>query len=383
MTVSTPPAPKAVPVRAHRFAANPEYTLGIEEELMLLEADKLELTAGVEPIVAALSDEHVKPELMQCQIEVATPPRRTAEAALADLLALRLRVIRAAATRGMRIAGAGTHPFSLSEAQSLTTRDRYRELAAALRYPLRREVCFGMHVHVAVGGADKALRVIEALLGDLPLLLALSTSSPFWRGEQTGLRSTRTIVFQSLPRSGLPPAFDSYDDYARGVEQLQRAGAIPDHSYLWWDIRPHPRFGTVEVRALDVQPRAADGVAIAALIQALVRHYGRRYERGERFPDANRFIVGENRWLAARHGLQAPFVDLTGDGVVAAKHALEELLDRIAEDASALDATDQLDHIAEIARSGTSADRQLTLHRHGASLAAIAESLVDETAAHP
>jgi glutamate---cysteine ligase / carboxylate-amine ligase len=370
---------KAVPVRAHRFAAGPEYTLGIEEELMLLDAGDLALTPGVERLVAAVGDARVKPELMQCQVELATSPQATIAAAEDELRDLRSRVVRAGAQLGLGLAAAGTHPFSLPESQPLTVRDRYRELAAAVRYPLRREACFGMHVHVAVGGANKALRVMEAMLGDLPLLLAASVSSPFWRGEPTGLHSTRTAVFQSLPRSGLPPVFGSFEEYACGVERLVRAGALPDHSYLWWDVRPHPRFGTIEVRILDVQPRAGDSIALAGLVQALVRHYGRRDDLGERFADADRLLVAENRWLAARHGLHARFVDLGADTCVPARRALEELLDRVAGDAAALDAGDALDRIASILRDGTSADRQLALYRHGASLETVVRALALET----
>jgi carboxylate-amine ligase len=185
---------KAVPVRDHRFGSGREYTVGIEEELMLVGAGDLALTPGVERILAAVPDERVKTELMQCQIEVASSPQRYVADALADLLSLRARVIRAGEAFGIRTAAAGTHPFSCSETQALTVRDRYRELVAEMRYPLQREVCFGMHVHVAVGGADKAVQLIEALLPDTPLLLALSASSPFWRGEPTGLHSTPSPV---------------------------------------------------------------------------------------------------------------------------------------------------------------------------------------------
>ena len=219
-TVSAP-SEKAVPVRAHHFGDGPEYTLGIEEELMVLAAGDLSLAPRAEELMAVLGDHRVKPELMQSQIELATSPHATVAAAEDELRELRAQVVRAGAQLGLRIAGAGTHPFSLAESQPLTVRDRYRELAAAVRYPLRREACFGMHVHVAVGGANKALRVIEAILPDLPLLLAASTSSPFWRGEPTGLHSTRTAVFQSLPRSGLPPVFGSL----RGVRAW--GGATP------------------------------------------------------------------------------------------------------------------------------------------------------------
>ena len=370
---------KAVPVQQHRFGAGPEYTLGIEEELMLIDADDGGLASRVEPLVAAVADGRVKRELMQCQIELATSPQQTVAAAEEELRDLRATVVRAGAQFGVRLAGAGTHPFSLAEAQPLTVHDRYRELAAALRYPLRREACFGMHVHVAVGGPDKAVRVIEPLLAELPLLLALSTSSPFWRGDPTGLHSTRTVVFQSLPRSGPPPAFACYEDYADGVERLVRAGALADHSYLWWDVRPHPRFGTIEVRVLDAQPRAADSAAIAGVVQALVRHYGRRYDDGERFPDADRFLVAENRWLAARHGLHAPMVDAGSCASVPVRRLVLQMLDRLVDDAAALDASDALDRVATIVEEGTSAERQLRLGRGGSSLQAIVRSLVDET----
>ena len=370
---------KAVSVRAPRFGTGREYLVGIEEELMLVDAVSLELAPGVERVVAAIGDGRVKPELMQCQIELATSPQVTVAAAEEELRALRARVIGVATRSGLRLAGAGTHPFSLPESQALTMRDRYRELAAALRYPLRREVCFGMHVHVAVARPDKAIQVIEAMLPDLPLLLALSASSPFWRGEPTGLQSTRTVVFQSLPRSGLPPVFADYEEFACAVERLRRAGALADHSYLWWDARPHPRFGTVEVRIMDAQPRVADSVALAGLIQSLVHHYGRRYDDGERFAEADRLVVGENRWLAARHGLHAQLVDPEADTCVSARRAIEQLLERVAEDADAVEARHALDRVATLMGAGTSADRQLALHRHGASLESLVESLVDET----
>ena len=222
---------------------------------------------------------------MQCQIELATSPQRDRRGRRGRAPRPASRVVRAGAQLGVRLAGAGTHPFSLAEAQPLTVRDRYRELAAALRYPLRREACFGMHVHVAVGQPRQgAARDRGDARRSARSCSPSRRRAPFWRGEPTGLHSTRTVVFQSLPRSGLPPAFGCYEDYARGVERLVRAGALADHSYLWWDVRPHPRFGTIEVRILDAQPRAADSAALAGVVQALVRHYGRRYDRRRALP---------------------------------------------------------------------------------------------------
>ena len=369
---------KAVPAREHRFAAGREYTVGVEEELFLVEPGRGQPAPVIEEVLRRVDDPRIKPELMRCQVEIASTPARESLLLLDELAELRSDASRAAAAAGARLLGCGTHPLAEAGEQAITSRPRYRELVAALDYAARRELCCGMHVHVAVGGADKALRVIEALLDDLPLLLALSASSPFWRGAATGLRSTRTIVFQSMPRSGLPPAFPDYETFADTLERLSSAGAVADHSFLWWDVRPHPRFGTVELRALDVQPDVIDSAAIAGVVQALVRHYGRRFDRGERFTDANRLVVGENRWLAARHGLAAPLVTATGSAVQA-RQLLGDLLDRIAADADAVGATWALEHVAGLAARGSSADRQLREHRAGADLEAILQTLADIT----
>jgi carboxylate-amine ligase len=377
-----PPAgTKSVPVRAHRFTPDGEYSIGVEEELMLVDARDLTLAAGVEPILSDLRDTRIKPELMQCQLELATSPCDGPADVLTELTTLRARTISAARAHGMRVAAVGTHPFSLAEAQPITARHRYRELVAALRYPVRREACCGMHVHVAIADPDKALQMIEALLPDLPALLALSASSPFWRGEPTGLQSTRTVVFQSLPRTGLPPAFGSYDRYADDVERLEQAGAIQDHSYLWWDIRPHPRFGTIELRCLDVQPRVVDSAAIAGVIQALVRHYGRRYDAGERFRAASRLLVSENRWLAARHGLHARLVDVGGGGPIPAREAVRSLLERACTGVPDAAGAWAIGHVSAMLRTGTAADRQLLMERRGASFEDIVDALAIETAA--
>jgi carboxylate-amine ligase len=377
----TEPHVKAVPVREHRFGAGREYLVGVEEELMLVDAATGAPAPVVEQLLCKLRDDRVKPELMQCQVELATSPCASTEDALAELAALRADAVRAAALDGVRVAGAGTHPFSLAEEQAITSRDRYRELLAALRYPARRELCFGMHVHVSIQDADKAVRVIEGLLPELPLLLALSASSPFWRGAPSGLFSTRTAIFQAMPRSGVPPAFAGYEEFACGVELLGDAGLVPDHSQLWWDVRPHPRFGTVEVRCMDAQAGVVDAVALAGLVQALVRHLGRRYDQGELFADADRLVVAENRWQAARHGLHARFAVPGSRGAAPAREALVALLDRIADDAEAVGAAWALDHVAWRAHAGTSADRQLRLARAGRSLPQIVSLLADETEA--
>jgi carboxylate-amine ligase len=346
---------------------------------MLLDLETLALVQAIEPVLGeAGSSTGLKPELLQCQVEITTRPCRTTGEVLEELVALRGELHRDAALAGVRIAACGTHPYSPMQEQLITARDRYRELVAALRFPARRVVCFGMHVHVSVGGAVKGLELIEALLPDLPLLLALAASSPFLEGEETGLASTRLILGQAMPRTGLPPAFESYEDYASSLSRLRRAGAVPDSTHLWWDVRLHPAFGTIEVRIMDVQPSVEDSAALAGLIQALVRHYGRLYDRGAGFPRANRLVVAENRWLAARHGVRAPLV-ADDDEVAPARALAERLLERIEDDAAAVGAGQALERIADLTQRGSSAERQLRDHRHGKSLEEILAGVVGET----
>ena len=368
-----------MPAPAERFAHGREYTLGIEEELMLLDGESLELAQAIEPVLReAGGSGPLKPELMQCQVEISTPPCSTAAEALDELTELRRGLLLDAAACGIRVAAAGTHPFSRMEEQRVTARDRYREMVAALRFPARRVVVFGMHVHVAVGGGQKALQVIEALLPDLPILLALSTSSPFLDGEETGLASTRNVLGNAMPRTGLPPSFDTYDDYQASLERLRVAGAMADSTYAWWDVWLHPKFGTVELRIMDVQPVVEDSAAIGGLVQALVRHYGKAYDRGAGFPRADRMIVAENRWLAARHGLRAPLVH-RGEEPVTARTLVHELLGRVADDATALSADWALAQVADVVDRGSSAERQLRSYRRSDDLTCVLSELADET----
>jgi carboxylate-amine ligase len=346
---------------------------------MLLDDETLGLAQAIEPVLRRAGGAGpLKPELMQCQVEISTSPCRLATEALEQLAELRRSLVREAESCGIRVAATGTHPFSPIEEQRFTSRDRYRELAAALRYAARRVAVFGMHVHVSVGGADKALQIIEGMLPELPLLLALSTSSPFLSGEETGLASTRIVLGQAMPRTGLPPAFESYAEYASSLDHLRRGGALEDSTYIWWDVRLHPAFGTVEVRIMDVQPSVQHAGAIAGLIQSLVRHLGQRYDRGGGFPRANRLIVGENRWLAARYGLRARLVR-PGEDPRSARDLVLALVERLEDDANAVGAGWALERIAGIAAEGSSAELQLARYRRGTPLDAILLDLVAET----
>ncbi|MHB1244574.1 MAG: carboxylate-amine ligase, partial [Gaiellaceae bacterium] len=265
----------------HAFGRSDPYTLGVEEEYMLLDGETFDLVQHIDTVLQAISGHELEPrinaELMQSVLEIATPVCRNAGDVQRELVKLRAYVSEVGREQGMRVGSAGTHPFSLFERQRITARDRYRNLVDQLQYIARRELIFGMHVHVAVDDPEKAIQVVNGLLPQLAPLLALSASSPFWRGEPTGLSSSRQMVFAAFPRSGPPPRFRDYADYAEVVGQLERTGCIADYTHIWWDIRLHPRLGTIEIRICDAVTRVEDAVALAAYCQALVKLLSERF----------------------------------------------------------------------------------------------------------
>ena len=301
-------------VLEHTFGAGDPYTLGVEEEYQLLDAETFDLVQHIETMLAAVTghelEARINAELMQSVLEIATPVCHNAGDVMRWLTTLRGYVTEIASEQGTRVGSAGTHPFSLFERQRITAKDRYRALIDQLQYVARRELIFGMHVHVAVDEPEKAIQVVNGLLPHLAPLLALSASSPFWRGEPTGLASSRQMVFSAFPRSGPPPRFRDYADYASVVGQLERSGCIADYTHIWWDIRLHPRLGTIEIRICDAVTRVEDAVAIAAYCQALVKQLCEQHEAGEEIPSYHRILTSENKWLAARYGLEAPVMDL-------------------------------------------------------------------------
>ncbi len=323
----------------------------------------------------------MKPELMQSTLEVATPVCRTAGEADRELRRLRSAVKQIAGDNGLRMGSAGTHPFSLFERQRITARDRYRALVDQMQYVARRELIFGLHVHVAVDDPDKAIHVVNALLVDLPLLMALSASSPFWRGEPTGLASTRQPIFAAFPRSGPPPRFRDYEDYAAVVGQLEKTGCIADYTHIWWDIRPHPRLGTVEIRICDCVTHVEDAVAIAAFCQALVKHYCELAEQKGGIPGYHRILTTENKWLSVRYGLEAPIMDLnTGArNRVAVAQLVRRRLKEIEPHARELGSDRELELIREILRRGNGSDRQLRVYNANRDIVEVVREIADAT----
>src|ERR687898_2542930 len=376
-------------VLEHKFGQGEPYTLGVEEEYMLLDGESFDLVQRIDTVLAAFvgheDEARMKPELMQSTLEVATPVCRTAAEADRELRRLRSAVKQIAGENGLRMGSAGTHPFSLFERQRITARDRYRALVDQMQYVARRELIFGLHVHVAVDDPEKAVHVVNGLLPQLGPLLALSASSPFWRGEPTGLRSSRQMVFAAFPRSGPPPRFASYSDYAEVVGQLEKTGCIADYTHIWWDIRLHPRLGTIEIRICDAVTRVEDATALAAYCQALVKSLCERFERGETIPSYHRILTTENKWLAARYGLEAPVMDLaTGArNRIPVAQLVRRTLKEIEPHARELGSDRELDGIGEILSRGNGADRQLRVFNANRDIAEVVEEIAKATEAVP
>jgi carboxylate-amine ligase len=369
----------------HAFTG-PSYTIGIEEELMIVEPGSFELVNAIEPLLedaraAAPAGDvgDIKPELMESVLEIATrPAHNTAEAGI-QLRALRRQVHDVAQLRGLTVASAGTHPFALWEDQRIASRLRYRELVNALRFVARQELIFGLHVHVGVDDADKAIHVANGMRVHLPVLLALSANSPFWRGDGTGMASTRLPIFRAFPRVGVPPSYRDWADYEREIEFMMSSGVMEDYTYLWYDVRPHPRLGTVEIRACDAQTRVEHTLGLAALIQAMVKELCEHFDSGQHLGEYPWQMLDENRWLAARHGLDGELVDLPSNQRVATKELARRLLDRLRDHAQDLGSAAELDGIEDLLARGNGAARQTVVFEANHDLKEVMAEIVAAT----
>ena len=380
---------EAPSVLDHRFGKSDPYTLGVEEEYQLLDGTSFDLVQHIDTVLAAIEghelESRINPELMQSVLEIATPVCHTPADVLGELVKLRGYVCGVARETNMRVGSAGTHPFSFFERQRITAKDRYRQLVDQLQYIARRELIFGMHIHVAIDDPDKAIKVMNGMLPQLAPLLALSASSPFWRGEPTGLMSSRQMVFASFPRSGPPPRFRDYADYADVVGQLERTGCIADYTHIWWDIRPHPRLGTIEIRICDAVTRVEDAVAITAYCQALVKQLSERHDAGEEIPSYHRILTTENKWLAARYGLEAPVMDLaTGRrNRIPVAQLVRRTVREIEPHARELGSERELEGIAALLARGNSADRQLRIFNANHDIREVVEEIAIATETLP
>ncbi len=369
------------------FGTSTPYSVGIEEEFQLVDPDSLELVSRIEPILAGVGGETIRdrvaPELLQSMLEISTRIAVTVEEAVDEVVDLRSRLGRIAADHGVALASAGTHPFSRCDAQRVTEQPRYTELADSLGWLVSRQPVFGLHVHVGAGSAAKAIACADGLRNHVPELLALSANSPLRHGRPTGHASTRATILEDLPRTGLPPALESFETFEGFVEHGIRAGCFPDYTHIWWDVRPHPRLGTVEMRICDAQTHASSVAAIAALVQSLAATVGSAFECGDVAPAGPAIVLEENRRRAARYGLEARLIDLEDDTERPAADAIRALVERCAPAADALGCAEELELVEQILVCGNGADEQLRGYDETGDAGAVVRRLVEQTAAAP
>ncbi len=371
----------------------PSFTIGVEEEYLLVDKATRKLASLPPPELfkacEAALEGSVSPEFLRCQIEVGTHVCETMSEVRAELAHFRKTIAREAAAFNLAPIAASTHPFAEWTDQAHTDKERYNELARSMQVVAKRMVICGMHVHIGIENEELRIELFNQLAYFLPHLLALSTSSPFWRGRHTGLKSYRLAVFNELPRTGLPPGFESNFDYRHTVEVLTRAGAIEDATKIWWDLRPSDRFPTLEMRITDVCPSLDDAVAIAALYRCLCRMLYRLRSANQSWRRYSRFLIAENRWQAQRHGTAAGLIDFGRNETLPFEALAEELVGLVREDAIHFGCEAELEHIREIAARGTSAEKQLALagdipedgHLSQETLERIVDHLIAETQA--
>ena len=340
----------------------PAYTVGIEEELMILDPDSYALVNAIDDLLENSPDGEIKPELMESVLEISTNPCQDLREAGASLRSLRRQVRDIADKKGLLIGSAGTHPLARWEDQRITAAPRYRDLVDALRFVARQEIIFGLHVHIGLDDPDKAIHVANGMRVHVPILLALSANSPFWRGDDSGLASVRMPIFRAFPRVGIPPYYDGWKDFEERIAFMVESKTIEDYTYLWYDVRPHPNFGTVEIRAMDAQTRIEHTLALTALIQAMVKELAEHYEAGEPLAKYPYEMLDENRWIASRHGLDGEMVDLPGLERVPTKALAKRLHDRLSEHAQDLGSAAELAGIEDLIERGNGAQRQQVIY---------------------
>jgi carboxylate-amine ligase len=360
-----------------------QFTLGIEEEFQIVDPVTRELRSHVSEILdegRMLLGEQIKPEMIQSQIEVGTGICKNIQEARADITNLRSVISTLAHKNGLRIVAASTHPISRWQDQKIFDDDRYELLVQELQTVARSLLIFGVHVHVGVADRERQIHIMNASRYFLPHVLALTTSSPFWMGHNTGLKSYRSEIFKQFPRTDIPDHFDSYPGFQRYVELLIKTGCINDGKKIWWDCRPHPHFPTLEFRICDIPSRVDDTIAIAALFQAIVAKLYQLMDRNLGFRLYRRMLIQENKWRAVRYGLQGKMIDFGKNKEVPVVDLVRELLDFVDDVVDELGSRKEIEHIHTILERGTSADEQLRVYHETNDLKAVVDRLMEMTA---
>ncbi|HZY65216.1 MAG TPA: glutamate--cysteine ligase [Rubrobacteraceae bacterium] len=355
------------------FGGTKAYTVGVEEEFQLVDPVTRELSPAIDEILAAGNRlDWVTSELSQSCVELVSPIFENVAQLGKDLPTLRRKLGELARGCGVELAAAGTHPFSNPVEQPFTRGEHHLKVEEQMGWVARTQAIYGLHVHVAVPDEEAAIQAMGVLSRHVPLMIALSGNSPFWRGSDTRLSSTRIKVFEIFPRSGLPPAFNNWSEFESHVETLVASGNIPDYSWCWWDVRPHPRFGTVELRSPDVQTNLSSTVSLAALVQCLVA-------AAEGRDPENPLLTEENKWLATRHGLDAVFYDFADGKKIEARALARRLVEELRPVSQELGCESELEGVLEIVARGSGAELQRSVFKRRGSLVSVVEHLVRAT----
>ncbi len=363
----------------------PSFSIGIEEEYLIVDRQSRDLVSerprGLLEECQERLGEQVSPEFLQCQIEIGTPVCASLAEARSALGNLRREIAAIAESHGVAIIAASTHPFGSWEKLKRTTKQRYQAIEEDLQSVVRRLMISGMHVHIGIDDDELRIDLLSQISYFLPHLLALSTSSPFWQGHDTGLKSYRIAVWDEMPRTGLPEFFDSYVHFQRHVDVLVTAGLIEDGSKLWWDVRPSVRYPTLEMRICDLCTRMEDALCIAALYRCILHMLYRLRQDNQRWRRYSPMLINENRWRAQRYGIDQGLVDFGRGCIVPYADLLDEILNLLQRDAQALDCEKEGQHARSILKNGTSAHRQIETYRqalkHGAEPAEALRTVVD------
>src|SRR5437762_10376765 len=358
------------------------FTLGIEEEFAIVDPETRELRSHIQEILEygkVILKEQIKPEMHQSVVELGTEICQSIVDARAHVIELRSRLAELAGRSGLKIASVGTHPFSHWRDQLITQGERYQEIVKDMQQLARANLIFGLHVHVGIPDRDSAIQVMNQTRYFLPHVYALSVNSPFWVGRDTGLKGYRLKVFERFPRTGIPDAFESLSEYEDFCKLLVKTGCIDNPKKIWWDIRLHPFFDTLEMRICDAQSRVEDTLAIAALIQAVIAKLYKLLRHNTTFRIYRRRLLDENRWRAARYGIDGKLIDFGKETEVQERHLLNELLEFVASEVNEFGTQREIAHIERIMREGTGADRQLAAYERTRDMKTVVDHIVTET----
>lgn len=359
-----------------------DFSIGVEEEFQIVDPETGELKAHIQellPLGQALLGDQIHAEMLQSVVEATTHICYNIGEVRSEITRLRKAMSLMLAKAGLRMVAAGTHPLSHWQQQAITPNDRYRVLEEDMQDVVRSILIFGLHVHITVPDRNRMIEIMNEVRYFLPHILALSTSSPFWLGRVTGLKSYRTIVWQGFPRTGIPEHFASWDEFETYVELLIKTNCIDNGKKIWWDVRPHPTYNTLEFRVCDMPITADETIALAALFQALVVKLYKLREKNLGFRLYNRSLIQENKWRAARYGLDGTMIDFGKSQEVPTRHLIEELLDFVDDVVDELGSRAELQTIRRILRMGSGADRQLAVYQETNSARSVVDWLCDET----